>query len=114
MLVVLGVVIWLITPSAASGKYDAFASCLAEKGAKFYGAWWCPHCNNQKKMFGKSVKLLPYIECSEPGKTEGQLQVCKDAKITSYPTWDFADNSRVTGVLTFEFLSEKTGCALPE
>jgi len=23
----------------------ALAECLTESGAKFYGAYWCPHCN---------------------------------------------------------------------
>jgi thiol-disulfide isomerase/thioredoxin len=94
------------------GKYDQFAQCLSEKGAKFYGAFWCPHCQEQKRMFGKSVGLLPYVECSLPdGKT--QTQVCKDAGIESYPTWIFADGSKVTGEQQLASLAEKTGCTLP-
>jgi thiol-disulfide isomerase/thioredoxin len=54
--------IWLsISYQRTPGKYDALASCLKEKGAVFYGAFWCPHCQNQKAMFGKSAKLLPYV-----------------------------------------------------
>jgi len=26
------------------GKYDALATCLKDKGAVFYGAFWCSHC----------------------------------------------------------------------
>jgi len=33
-------------------KYDAFAKCLASKQAKMYGLYWCPHCIDQKEMFG--------------------------------------------------------------
>ena len=33
------------------GELDQFALCLGDKGAVFYGAFWCPHCQNQKKMF---------------------------------------------------------------
>ncbi len=91
--------------------YDTFAQCLADAGAKFYGAYWCPHCQAQKKLFQNSKKL-PYIECSTPNG-QGQLQVCIDAKITGYPTWEFADGSRIDGERTLEELGEKTNCALP-
>lgn len=91
------------------GQYNALATCLGEAGAKFYGAFWCPHCNNQKKAFGKSSELLPYVECSTPdGK--GQTQVCLDNQIQSYPTWIFADGTRLTGEQTPQALAEKTAC----
>ncbi len=68
------------------GKHDSFAQCISDTGAKFYGAFWCPHCADQKKEFGTSAKYLVYVECSTPdGK--GQTQVCVDEKIEGYPTW---------------------------
>ncbi|MDQ5901432.1 MAG: hypothetical protein QG580_147 [Patescibacteria group bacterium] len=97
------------------GQYDALASCIAESGATFYGAFWCPHCNNQKKAFKDSVDLLPYTECSTPDGN-GQTQVCIDANIQSYPTWAFADGSRLAGEQDLQTLAAKTGCEafLPE
>lgn len=93
-------------------KLNAFAQCLGEKGAKFYGAFWCPHCQNQKKMFGTAAKFLPYVECSTPdGKS--QLELCKAEGIEGYPTWVFADGSRMNGEIALEVLAEKTGCTLP-
>ncbi len=90
-----------------------FAQCLKEKGAIFYGAYWCPHCQRQKAMFGSAEQALPYVECSTPdGKA--QLQVCIDKKIKNYPTWDFADGSRLTGERALSELAEKTGCTLPQ
>ncbi|MBI1866562.1 MAG: hypothetical protein HY005_03215 [Candidatus Staskawiczbacteria bacterium] len=94
------------------GKLDAFAKCIKEDGAVFYGAFWCPHCQNQKTMFGKSAKYLPYVECSTPNG-QSQLPVCKDKDINSYPTWEFKDGSRLTGEASLTELSEKTGCRLP-
>lgn len=89
----------------------SLAQCLTEKGAKFYGAFWCSHCQNQKEMFGDASQYLPYIECSaEDGKS--QLQICKDNNIASYPTWIFTDNTRETGEVSLEKLAEKTGCQL--
>ena len=95
------------------GKHDAFAQCLKDKGAVFYGAFWCPHCQTQKKMFGSSVKLLPYVECSTvDGKN--QLQICKDKEITGYPTWEFTDGLRLKGTTSLQQLAEKTSCILPQ
>ncbi len=94
------------------GKLDEFAQCLKEKNAVFYGAFWCPHCQNQKKMFGKSVRLLPYVECSTPDG-RGQKEICKEKNIDGYPTWEFSDGSRLNGEISLEKLREKTGCALP-
>ena len=97
--------------STTEGNYDTFAQCLTDKGAKFYGTFWCPHCKEQKKLFGSSLKFVPYIECSTPDGNN-QLDVCKEAGVDGYPTWVFADGVQVSGTQTLEFLSEKTGCPL--
>jgi len=110
--VVLMLGLLLYYTSNTPGKYDDFARCLGEKGATFYGAFWCPHCGEQKQLFGKSAKLLPYVECStSDGK--GQTAICISKNIESYPTWEFADGSRMTAVMSIRQLAEKTGCSLP-
>lgn len=97
----------------APGKYDALAACLKEKGATFYGAFWCPHCQEQKRVFGTSASDLPYVECSTPdGK--GQLPVCAEKGIEGYPTWEFADGTRETQTLSPERLAEITACPIVE
>ena len=89
LILFVGLVFWLIKTSGKAGELDGFASCLTENGTLFYGAFWCPNCKNQLALFGRSAKLLPYVECSTPdGK--GQLPICTDAGITGYPTWEFA------------------------
>jgi thiol-disulfide isomerase/thioredoxin len=98
---------------AQPGKYDTFATCLKDKGAIFYGAFWCPHCQAEKKLFGSSVKLLPYVECSNPDG-QSQNQTCNDKKITGYPTWEFADGSRLSGEVPLQQLADKTSCTLPQ
>lgn len=104
----------IIKESKKPGKYDEFATCLETAGAKFYGAFWCPHCMEQKQLFGrKSSKLLPYVECSTPDAKE-QTQICIDEKITGYPTWRFSDGSEVGGTIPLATLAEKTSCVLPE
>jgi hypothetical protein len=94
------------------GELDAFAQCLEEKGATFYGAFWCPHCQNQKALFGSSQKHLPYVECSNPDG-RSQNETCNEAGIEGYPTWQFADGSRQSGEVPLEVLAERSGCELP-
>ena len=92
------------------GQYDQFAQCLTDKGAKFYGAYWCPHCQQQKKWFGGAMKNVTYVECAVPGDTSAQTQACTDADITGYPTWVFPDGSRVSGEQPLKDLAAKSGC----
>lgn len=99
--------------SSKPGKLDTFAQCLKDKGAIFYGAFWCPHCQATKALFGRSAKLLPYVECSTPNGKD-QLAVCKDAGIEGYPTWVFASGNRMTGELTLAQLAAETQCVLPQ
>jgi len=118
LLLVVGTIVSVVSGVGAGsstsgpGKYDEFAMCIKDKGAVFYGAFWCPHCQAQKKLFGKSAKLLPYVECSTPDGNS-QNQICTDKNIEGYPTWEFADGSRLNGEVSFEALAEKTGCVIP-
>jgi hypothetical protein len=95
-------------------KHDAFARCLKDRGVKMYGAWWCPHCQDEKEKFGASFEYAPYVECGVEGDTHAVSQVCKDADIHHYPTWQFPPTGeRVERVFTLEELSDRTGCSLP-
>lgn len=112
-LLVIGILGYGAYSASQPGQYEAFAQCITDSGAKFYGAFWCPHCQDQKAAFGKSEKLLPYIECST-ADGQGQTEVCKEAQITGYPTWQFADGSRLDGFVQMQALAEKTSCPLPQ
>ena len=94
------------------GKLDTFAKCINDSGAKFYGAFWCPHCQSQKELFGSSKQYLPYIECSNPDNS--QTQICIDNKIEGYPTWIFKDGSELSGEVELATLATKTQCILPQ
>jgi hypothetical protein len=93
-------------------RLDAFAKCVAVKQAKMYGAYWCPHCAEQKEMFESSFQFVPYVECGVPGSRD-EAQTCKDAGIKHFPTWQFADGERREGTQTLQMLGTKTGCNLP-
>jgi thiol-disulfide isomerase/thioredoxin len=95
-------------------RYDGFAKCLSDKKVVMYGAYWCPHCVEQKEKFAASFKFAPYVECGVPGNLRGEQQVCKDADIKHFPTWQFPPmGERVERVLSLEDLSDRTGCTLP-
>src|SRR4029077_539398 len=84
-----------------------------QKGVKMYGAYWCPHCSEQKELFDAAFKYAPYVECGVPGDTSKMLPVCSDAQIKHFPTWQFPPvGERVEGVESLDDLSFRTGCPL--
>ena len=93
-------------------KYDSFAKCLATKQAKMYGLYWCPHCIEQKEMFGEAFHYVPYQECAIKGSSE-LVPACKIAGVKLFPSWQFGDEPPKEGVLSLEAISDKTGCSLP-
>jgi hypothetical protein len=88
-------------------NYDVFAQCLAEKGFTMYGAVWCPHCKDQKNMFGSSFQYVKYVECPD------NVKLCEDEGINGYPTWKFGSTT-LEGIQSFEKLSELSQCKLPD
>ncbi len=100
------------TENNTSGKFDAFAQCLTDKGAVMYGAEWCPHCKEQKAAFGSSFKLIKYIECPD------NTQLCIDKGIQGYPTWIIGTSTKfIEGFdknSTMQELSDVTACVLPK
>jgi len=98
--------------AVAPNGMDIFSQCLTDKGAKLFGASWCPHCQSQKKAFGESVQYINYIECAPEG-SKTQAEVCAAAGIKGYPTWQFVDGSEIVGQTSFEDLGVKTGCLVP-
>ncbi len=93
-------------------KYDKFAQCLGQRQAKMYGLYWCPHCLEQKEMFGESFHYVPYVECATKGTSEINAE-CKVAGVKLFPSWQFGMDPPKEGLLSLEALSDKTGCALP-
>jgi hypothetical protein len=96
------------TPKEADLGLDDFAKCLADKNLVMYGAYWCSHCQAQKKLFGSSVQYIKYIECTQ------ETKLCTEKEITGYPTWIATDGTRYEGEQSLQKLSEITSCPLPE
>ncbi|MBI5798638.1 MAG: hypothetical protein HZB10_01775 [Candidatus Yonathbacteria bacterium] len=113
-MIILGGIITLMQWSARPkpvAALEEFAQCLTANGVKMYGAYWCPHCQNQKELFGDTFKYVTYIECASNENLE--KKVCEKAGVERFPTWFFSDGSRIEGELSLDKLSEKTKCILP-
>jgi uncharacterized membrane protein/glutaredoxin len=87
----------------------ALAEHLAENDVVFYGASWCPHCQQQKALFGASAARLPYVECSLGGPSAPQAAACRNAGVRSYPTWVIDGRAYVGEVLTLAQLADASG-----
>lgn len=96
---------------AMPGEHEEFAKCVGSSGAKMYGAYWCTHCEKQKEMFGKSFNNIQYVECSLPNNG-GQTELCKNAQIIAYPTWEFGSGEKITGELSMQEISIRSGCKI--
>ena len=110
-----GFLLWGYAASAPAAPEAAYADGLARHltatGVKLYGAYWCPHCTDQKQMFGKAAVQLPYVEC-DARSPAGKPAVCAAAKIRAFPTWDIA-GKRYEGVLSLEELARLSGYSPP-
>ena len=87
----------------------ALAEHLSDQDVLFYGASWCPHCQEQKRLFGASASRLPYIECSPAGPNTPQTSSCNRAGIQTYPTWIINGRAIIGEVMTLSQLADATG-----
>lgn len=104
--------LWGLSNSNKGREYIPFAQCLTEKRVIMYGTFWCSHCSEQKRMFGNSFSYVNYIEC-DPRNSKGQPELCLEEGIQIYPSWKI-NNTLHKGTLSFERLSNLTGCLIFE
>lgn len=118
ILLIIAMVLLILLAACSSSPYtkeysDKVANCLADKGVKEYGAFWCPNCAKQKKMFGDSYDIIMnrgvYVEC-DPRGDDSQTDLCLKKQVLKYPDWEFPNGSRIVGVLPLEELYKKAGC----
>lgn len=101
----------------AGGAADPYLRELAEhldqRGFRFYGASWCPHCQEQKALFGGAARYLPYVECSPHGRNAPRATTCELEDIRNYPTW-VIDGRRLERVITPRSLARMSGFRPPD
>lgn len=101
-----GVAAPLVTTTSGPAEI-ALARYLTQIGAKEYGAYWCPHCHDQKMLFGKeAAKLIDYFECDPKGQNS-RAEICKAAaaNIQGFPTWEIKGQF-YSGTQSLEKLAE--------
>ena len=76
-----------LAPPKTVAFEQSLAQHLQQTGAKMYGAYWCPHCADQKALFGSAVAAVPYVEC-DPNGEKPQPELCQAKQIEGYPTWE--------------------------
>lgn len=98
---------WEITTTSGESEI-ALARHLKQAGVKEYFAYWCPHCYEQKQLFGKqAVAELEAVECAADGKN-AKPQACVDAGVKAFPSWEIK-GKLTTGVKSLEELADSTG-----
>ena len=106
-------IIYVGTPTRPAGSdyTTGLARHLAASGAVMYGAYWCPHCREQKALFGSAASLLLYVECDPRGE-HAEPDLCRARGIRVYPTWDL-HGQLVEHALTLEELARRSGYPPP-
>lgn len=90
----------------SNGDQKALCDWLRQKGAVFYGAWWCPACFQQKNLFGQEAgNRLPYVECDRDAAGRSR---CQEAAVRVFPTWEL-NGKRREGVQSLEELKAWSG-----
>ncbi len=85
----------LVTTKSSKQKID-FAKFLNENKIIMYSAYWCPHCHDQKQLFGKkATEELSIIECAKDG-INNQYELCQEKEIDGFPSWEI-NNKIYTG-----------------
>ena len=94
--------------SESNAGQIALAEHLTASGAKIYTAYWCPHCHDQKEMFGRqATEKLTVIECAPDGRNS-QRELCEAKKIEGYPSWEIKGQLD-SGVKPLAKLAEASG-----
>jgi uncharacterized membrane protein len=85
----------------------ALAEHLTKQNVIMFGAYWCPHCYEQKQLFGKeAVDKIKYTECAPDG-INPQTEACTNAGIRAFPAW-VIDGKVYEGVQTLDLLADLT------
>jgi uncharacterized membrane protein/glutaredoxin len=98
------------------------AEHLKSTGATLYTSYTCPHCCDQKQLFGKdAVSVLPNVECNAAGK-DSKVAVCKQEfeaaeaqtkQAAGFPTWKI-NGTYYSGVQKLDRLAQLSGYKGPQ
>jgi len=86
---------------------EKLAKFMTGKGMVLYGAYWCPHCQDQKAMFGDALKYIDYVEC-DAGGPNANPDECVAQGIEGYPTWVY-QGKKYSGTKSLSDLAKIVG-----
>ena len=97
----------LVTGTSTPAALD-LADHLTASGAVMYSAYWCPHCHEQKELFGKQASdQLQVVECAPDGRNN-QADLCRSKGLTGFPSWEI--NGEIdSGVKPLSELADLSG-----
>tara|TARA_B100000900_G_scaffold267277_1_gene228195 strand:- start:529 stop:1461 length:933 start_codon:yes stop_codon:yes gene_type:complete len=99
----------IVTTTSSKQKID-FAKFLNDNKIIMYSAYWCPHCHDQKQLFGKkATEELIIIECAKDG-ANNQYELCQQKDIEGFPSWEI-NNKIYSGTRDLQELANITGYA---
>lgn len=102
ILIVLIAVVVIYIKNQNPGIPADLAKCIGSK-SELYVKLGCTHCEDQKKMFGDSLKYLNVTDCWY------ERDFCLVKGIEKIPTW-VINRTQYTGVQEIETLKNLTGC----
>lgn len=108
--------------TTSSAAEIGLAKHLKQVGAKMYGAYWCPHCHDQKQLFGKeAAQIFTYVECATDGQNS-QTALCQDIASKAqaktgqpfgFPTWEI-NGQFYSGTQSLTDLAKNSGYKGPQ
>ncbi len=113
---------YYVVDNSSGNAEIGLAQHLKQSGAKMYAAYWCPHCCEQKQLFGKeAIQDLPYVECA-PGGKDAQPEACQQVfaqaekqlgEKVGFPTWEI-NGKFYSGRQTLQDLAQNSGYTGPQ
>ena len=85
--------------SINENEADKLAECLARKNISLYGFKDCKSCEKQKDLFGRSIRIIDYVECPDD----------RCSGISIFPAWKVNDQI-VYGIKNFNELRNLSMC----
>jgi len=77
---------------------------LNDKNITLYGMSWCPHCKDQKSLFGENIDELDYIDCDISPD-----DICKELSVV--PVWITPDEKIFVGQMSLSEIERiSSGC----